>query len=134
MMKKAQAVVLALMLVAAPDSRSLAQAAGNGGGGANGLPGAGNTAAGSTISGDATTGAGATGAAPHYGGSNSNSVETPTGNAAGPGTGLGIGSTTTGQPATQSSIGAPNGPSTTPGGPPTPGTSNMTGTGAAGGR
>jgi len=72
--------------------------------------------------------AGRTGALPNYGGSNS--VETPTGNAAG----LGIGSTSTGQPSTQTSIGAPNGPSTTPGGPPTPGTSNMTGTGAVTGR
>jgi hypothetical protein len=40
---------------------------------------------------------------------------------------VGIGSTSTGQSNTQSSIGSPNGPSTTPGGPPTVGTSNGNG-------
>ena len=75
---------------------------------------------------------GATGSTPNYPGSNN--VGTPTGNAAGTGTGIGTGSTSMGQPSTQTSIGSPNSPSTTPGGPPLAGTSNMTGTGTGTGR
>jgi hypothetical protein len=128
MLNKTQALVLALMLTTAPGSGSLAQVTRDDNGGGVGGP----VSLGAPLSGVTMPQAGRTGVQPDHGGSNS--VETPTGSAAGPGTGLGIGSTSTGQPSTQTSVGAPNGPSTTPGGPPTPDTSNMTGTGAASGR
>ena len=69
-----------------------------------------------------TTGTGFLGGSSAYAGSNS--IATPTGNGAGTGTGIGLGSTSADQPSTQTAIGSPDTPSTTPGGPPTAGTGN----------
>ena len=78
----------------------------------------------------ASTGAASTNGSP---GATSPGGSSAFGNAAGFGanaaTGVGPGGVTNSQPNSMSSVGNPTGPSTTPGGPPSAGTSNMTGTG-----
>jgi hypothetical protein len=126
MVNTMRASILALALTAAPVSALMAAGEGGAGVGATEtpLPGARLSAPGSVGPSSIVTpgAAGGTG------------TQTTTGNAAGTGTGFGIGSTSRGQPSTQSPVGVPTSPSTTPGGPPTADTSNMSGTGTGAGR